>query len=164
MYMSKVPLISYNLGNLASAPHYTWSHTGVIARYWYVYRVSRDAFRSFSKLYPLYALRKHMCIITRIAAMRIIFTRIGCTLLTCDMYMSDLRHISLKMEGVRFFFFFVGAEPGLCSPDALRPVGLLCTAWFSTPQSSPVALHVQRRERPLLAREGSMGEEMVDSI
>jgi hypothetical protein len=27
-----------------------------------------------------------------------------------------------------FFFFFVGAEPGLCSPDALRPVGLLCTA------------------------------------
>jgi hypothetical protein len=27
-----------------------------------------------------------------------------------------------------FFFFFVGAEPRLCSPDALRPVGLLCTA------------------------------------
>jgi hypothetical protein len=27
-----------------------------------------------------------------------------------------------------FFFFFVGAEPGLYSPDALRPVGLLCTA------------------------------------
>jgi hypothetical protein len=26
------------------------------------------------------------------------------------------------------FFFFVGAEPGLRSPDALRPVGLLCTA------------------------------------
>jgi hypothetical protein len=43
-----------------------------------------------------------------IAAMRIIFTRIGCTLLTCDMYMSDLKHIhdpvlpSLKMEGIRF--------------------------------------------------------------
>jgi hypothetical protein len=39
--------------------------------------------------------------------MRIIFTRIGCTLLTCDMYMSDLRHIhdpvlsSLQMEGIR---------------------------------------------------------------
>jgi hypothetical protein len=37
----------------------------------------------------------------------IVFTRIGCTLLTCDMYMSDLRHIhdpvlsSLKMEGIR---------------------------------------------------------------
>jgi hypothetical protein len=46
----------------------------------------------------------------RIAAMRIIFTRIGCTLLTCDMYMSDLRHIcdpvlsSLKMEGIRLLF------------------------------------------------------------
>jgi hypothetical protein len=43
--------------------------------------------------------------------MRIIFTRIGCTLLTCDMYMSDLRHIhdpvlsSLKMEGIRYTFF-----------------------------------------------------------
>jgi hypothetical protein len=46
--------------------------------------------------------------------MRIIFTRIGCTLLTCDMYMSDLRHIhdpvlsSLKMEGIRSFFFYFG--------------------------------------------------------
>jgi hypothetical protein len=45
----------------------------------------------------------------RIAAMRIIFTCIGCTLLTCNMYMSDLRHIhdpvlsSLKMEGILFF-------------------------------------------------------------
>jgi hypothetical protein len=29
----------------------------------------------------------------RIAGMRINFTRIGCTLLTCDMCMSDLRHI-----------------------------------------------------------------------
>jgi hypothetical protein len=46
----------------------------------------------------------------RIAAMRIIFTRIGCTLLTCDMYLSDIRHIhdpvhsSLKMEGIRLSF------------------------------------------------------------
>jgi hypothetical protein len=36
-----------------------------------------------------------------------VFTRISCALLTCDMYMSDLRHIhdpvlsSLKMEGIR---------------------------------------------------------------
>jgi hypothetical protein len=50
----------------------------------------------------------HTRYVTRIAAMRIIFTRIGCTLLTCDMYTSDLRHIhdpvlsSLKMEGIRF--------------------------------------------------------------
>jgi hypothetical protein len=49
--------------------------------------------------------------VTRIAAMRIIFTRIGCILLTCDMYMSDLRHIHdpvhsfLKMEGIRLLFF-----------------------------------------------------------
>jgi hypothetical protein len=55
-----------------------------------------------------------MCIIIRIAAMRIIFKRIGCTLLTCDMYMSDLRHIhdpvlsSLKMEGIRLLFFCTG--------------------------------------------------------
>jgi hypothetical protein len=55
----------------------------------------------------------HTRYVTHIAAMRIIFfTRIGCTLLTCDMYMSDLRHIhdpillSLKMEGIRLLFFF----------------------------------------------------------
>jgi hypothetical protein len=47
---------------------------------------------------------------TRIAAMRIIFTRIGCTLLMCDMYMRDVRNIhdlvlsSLKMEGIRLLF------------------------------------------------------------
>jgi hypothetical protein len=43
--------------------------------------------------------------------MRNIFTRIGCTLLTCDMYMSDLRHThdpvlsSLNMEGIRLLYF-----------------------------------------------------------
>jgi hypothetical protein len=46
----------------------------------------------------------------RIAAMHIIFTRIGCTLFTRDMYMCRLRHIndpvlsSLKMEGMRLLF------------------------------------------------------------
>jgi hypothetical protein len=44
---------------LGTVPHHTWRHTGAIVRYWYVYRVSRDAFRSFSKRYPSYALRKH---------------------------------------------------------------------------------------------------------
>jgi hypothetical protein len=45
------------------------------------------------------------------------FTRIGCTLLTCDMYMSDLRHIhdpvisSLKMEGIRLLFFLWRCDP-----------------------------------------------------
>jgi hypothetical protein len=48
-----------------------------------------------------------------IAAMRIIFTRIGCTLLTCDMYMCRLRHIhdpvlsSLKMEGIHLIFIMI---------------------------------------------------------
>jgi hypothetical protein len=47
--------------------------------------------------------------VTCIAAMHIIFTRIGCSLFTCDMYMCRLRHIndsvlsSLKMEGIRLF-------------------------------------------------------------
>jgi hypothetical protein len=42
----------------------------------------------------------------------IVFTRIGCTLLTCNMYMSELRHIhdpvlsSLKMKGIRLLFFY----------------------------------------------------------
>jgi hypothetical protein len=48
--------------------------------------------------------------VTRIAAMDFIFTRIGCTLLTCNMYTCRLRHIndpvlsSLKMEGIRLLF------------------------------------------------------------
>jgi hypothetical protein len=48
---------------------------------------------------------------TRIAAMHFIFTCIGCTLLTCDMYMCRLRHIndpvisSLKMEGISLLYF-----------------------------------------------------------
>jgi hypothetical protein len=47
----------------------------------------------------------------RIAVMGIIFTRISCTLFTCDMFMCRLRHIndpvlsSLKAEGIRFFLF-----------------------------------------------------------
>jgi hypothetical protein len=60
MYMSQSALISRDLGNLASRMLH-WRHTGDIDRYWYVYRVSRDAVRSFSKSYPSYALRKHMC-------------------------------------------------------------------------------------------------------
>jgi hypothetical protein len=46
---------------LRTVPHHSWRHTGAIVRYWYVYRVSRDAFQSFSKRYPSYSLRKHMC-------------------------------------------------------------------------------------------------------
>jgi hypothetical protein len=48
--------------------------------------------------------------VTGIAAMHIIFTRIGCTLFTCDIYMCRLRHISdsvlssLKMGGIRLLF------------------------------------------------------------
>jgi hypothetical protein len=38
-----------------------WRHTGAIVRYWYVYRVPRDAFRSFSERYPSYAISKHIC-------------------------------------------------------------------------------------------------------
>jgi isochorismate hydrolase len=63
---------------------------------------------------------------TRIAAMRIIFTHIGCILLTCDMYMSDLRHIhdpvlsSSKMEGTRLLFFHTSAVTGYISQDTLK--------------------------------------------
>jgi hypothetical protein len=48
--------------------------------------------------------------VTHIAAMHIIFTRIGCILFMYDMYMCCLRHIndsvlsSLKMEGKRLLF------------------------------------------------------------
>jgi hypothetical protein len=62
MYMSYRPLISYDLGHrTAQEPHISWRHTGAIDRYWYVYHVSLDEFRCFSKRYPSYALRKHMC-------------------------------------------------------------------------------------------------------
>jgi hypothetical protein len=51
--------------------------------------------------------------VTRIAAMHIIFTRISCTLFTCDMCMCRLRHIndpvlsSLKLEGIRLLSYCV---------------------------------------------------------
>jgi hypothetical protein len=59
----------------------------------------------------LQPIQKSFMHVTRIAAMHIIFTRISCTLFTCDMYMRRLRHIndsvlsSLKMEGIRLLFF-----------------------------------------------------------
>jgi hypothetical protein len=65
--------------------------------------------------------------VTRIAAMRIIFTRIGCTLLTCNMYMSDLRLIhdpvlsSLKMEGTRLLLFIVSLPLPQPAPTPTPP-------------------------------------------
>jgi hypothetical protein len=56
----------------------------------------------------------------------IVFTRLGCTLLTCDMYMSDLRHIhdpvhsSLKMEVISLLFLQVNVCLLLARPP---PVG-----------------------------------------
>jgi hypothetical protein len=61
--------------------------------------------KAFSRIFT--ADSKSFIHVTHIAAMHIIFTRIGCTLFTCDMYMCRLRHIndpvlsSLKMEGIR---------------------------------------------------------------
>jgi hypothetical protein len=56
-----------------------------------------------------------------------------------------------------------GADPGLCDLNWAY-CALLDLVPPPLPPSSPEALHVQRRERPLLAREGSMGEEIADSI
>jgi hypothetical protein len=60
MYMSYRSLFLMTLGT-AQAPHISGRHTGATDRYWYVYHVPLDEFRSFSKRYPSYALRKHMC-------------------------------------------------------------------------------------------------------
>jgi hypothetical protein len=38
----------------------SWRHARTIDRYWYVYHVSLDEFRCFSKRYPSYALRNHV--------------------------------------------------------------------------------------------------------
>jgi hypothetical protein len=70
---------------------------------WYVYHVLRDAFRSFLKHYPSYT---YCCYAYHF------FTHIGCTLLTCDMYMSDLRHtwsgtFILKDGRYTFLFFLI---------------------------------------------------------
>jgi hypothetical protein len=117
-----------------------WRHAGGIDRYRCEYRVSRDAFRYPSyalrkhvwkralwgggggrgwgkmekkkekTLSPVFLQPIQDRGLYRIVAMHIIFTRIGCTLFTCDMYMCRLRHIndlvlsSLKMEGIRLLF------------------------------------------------------------
>jgi hypothetical protein len=61
--------------------------------------------------------------------MHIMFTRIGCTLFTCDMYMCRLGHIngsvlsSLKMEGIRlllFTFYIQGVLKFKCKTPVLE--------------------------------------------
>jgi hypothetical protein len=61
--------------------------------------------------------------VTRIAAMRIIFTHIGCTLLPCDMYMCRERHTwsgTLILKDVRYtftlFLFTVSLPPTTHAP------------------------------------------------
>jgi hypothetical protein len=56
-----------------------------------------------------------------------------------------------------FFFFHWG--PAETPPIALQPSRpfVLLTP-FLVPHSSPEALHARQRERPLLAKGGSMGE------
>jgi hypothetical protein len=54
---------------------------------------------------------------------------------------------------------FWGSGAGGISPTALQPTEAYCANpafWF--PRSSPEALHVRRRERPLPVKEGIMGE------
>jgi hypothetical protein len=48
--------------------------------------------KSFSSIFTTDT--KSFIHVTRIAALHIIFTRIGCNLFTCDMYMCRLRHIN----------------------------------------------------------------------
>jgi hypothetical protein len=61
MYMSYRPLISYDLAHRTYTVPSSWRQAGAIDRYWYVYHVSLDEFRYFSKRYSSYALRKHLC-------------------------------------------------------------------------------------------------------
>jgi hypothetical protein len=56
-----------------------------------------------------------------------------------------------------FFLFFLWA--GGIMPSALKPFEAYCAKpRFEFPRSSPEAFHVRRRERPLLAKGGIMGE------
>jgi hypothetical protein len=70
----------------------------------------------------------------------IIFMRIGCTLLICDMYMCRLRHIndpvlsSLKMEGKRFFLRRHMSDNSVSNWECLQFGG----------KDSPVQLYVER--------------------
>jgi hypothetical protein len=73
--------------------------------------------------------------VTRIATMHFIFTLIGCTLLTCDMYMCRLRHInypvlsSLKMEGmfILFSYFIYSAFFRFISFSRSISMGAVCS-------------------------------------
>jgi hypothetical protein len=80
-----------------------------------VYGNSEQKKKAFSSIFTIDT--KSFIHITHIAAMHIIFTRIGCTLFTCDMYMCRLRLIndpvlsSLRMEGISLLFFLSGLSP-----------------------------------------------------
>jgi hypothetical protein len=109
MYISWCVLFRMTLGTV---PHpYVTSHRGHCPL---LIRIMCITWR-----YRSYALRTHICGrgsgTKKTKAIRcgacyysIVFTRIGCTLLPFNIYMSDLRHIhdpalsSLKMEGIRF--------------------------------------------------------------
>jgi hypothetical protein len=85
-----------------AVPHFSWRHTGAIDRHMRYVSTCVAARvvggrETMNKRYPLW---------------RMLFTRIGCPLLTCNMYMSDPRHIhdpvlsSLEMEGIRVRLLF----------------------------------------------------------
>jgi hypothetical protein len=107
---------------------HSWRHSRDTDRYWYVYRVSRDAVWSFSKLLETLTLVRiaYAHVWARVAgwvgkeekhmyccyAYRLYF-------LTCDMFKSSLRHIhdpvlsSLKMKGILSSFLHILREPPL---------------------------------------------------
>jgi hypothetical protein len=106
-----------------------WSHAGAIDRYWCVYHVPLDEFRCFSKRYPLYALRKHICGSGLWKGLCCYAYRLY--FLTCYMYKSSLKHIhdpvlsSLKMEGIRLLFnvgsiWELTPRPGRYTPGNAR--------------------------------------------
>jgi hypothetical protein len=54
--------------------------------------------------------------VIRTVAMRIIFTRIGCTLVTCDMYMSDLRHIhDPVLSSYSVYYHYLASPTSSCN-------------------------------------------------
>jgi hypothetical protein len=68
------------------------------------------------------------------------------------------------------FVFFFSSSSSVCGaggipPNVLQPTEAYCANlafWF--PSSSPEALHVRRRERPLSVKGGTMGREMAGQI
>jgi hypothetical protein len=96
--------------------------------------------------------------VTRIAAMRIIFTRIGCTLLTCDMYMCRERNIHDPILSSYSVYYHYLASPTPSCNKRHHTYGYLTCSKVNVARSSETSSDVT------ISRHGSQDLKVIRNI